>query len=109
MPQLFTFVFFDLPADGSDKDAHQRGKQVEETIGEIGEGGDAQHRGLCHATGVPGDEHRGDGGRILCCTAQQSRLIAFLLIYLFIYISIEDDGDELVASGDVKEDASADG
>ena len=83
--------------------------EIEKTVGEIGEGGDTQHRGLCHAAGVPGNEHRSDGRRILRRTAQQPRLIALLLIYLFIYISIEDDGDELVAGGDIEEDACADG
>ena len=48
---------FNLPADGSDKNAHQRRKQVEEAIGEVGEGGDAQHGGLRHATCVPGNKH----------------------------------------------------
>ena len=41
------FLFFlsdDTPADGCHDDTHQRTKQVEETIGEIGEGGDTQNR-----------------------------------------------------------------
>ena len=99
---------FNLPADDSDNDAHQRTNQVEETIGKIGESGHAQHRRLRHTAGVPGDEHGGDGGRILGGTAQQPRLVALLAVHIFIHVGIKDDRDELVARGDIEEDACAD-
>lgn len=38
--------FPDFPADGGYEDGHQGTEEVEETVGEIGEGGDTQDGGL---------------------------------------------------------------
>ena len=46
------------------EDAHQGADEVEEAVGEVGEGGHAEDGGLGHSAGVPGDEHGGDGDGI---------------------------------------------
>ena len=55
---------FDAPANGGHEDGHQRTEQVEEAVGQIGEGGDAQHGGLRHTAGVPRHEHGLDGAKV---------------------------------------------
>ena len=54
-----------LPTEGGVDDGHQGGEQTEEGVGQVGEGGNAKHGGLCHAAGVPGDKYRHHGGAVL--------------------------------------------
>ena len=67
--------FPDFPTDGGHENGHQGTEEVEETVGEIGEGGDTQDGGLCQAAGVPGNEYGGDGGGILAGAAEQPQFI----------------------------------
>ena len=55
--------FLVFPADGGHEDGHQGTDEVEETVGEIGEGGDAKNGGLRHAASVLGNEYGGDANR----------------------------------------------
>ena len=55
--------FPDFPTDGGHENGHQGTDEVEETVGEIGEGGDAKDGGLRHAASVPWNEYGGDANR----------------------------------------------
>ena len=59
---FFFFLMENLVADKGDEDGHEGGDDVEEAVGEVGEGGDVEDEGLGHAAGVPGDEDGGDRG-----------------------------------------------
>ena len=43
--------FLDLPPDGGDDDGRQGTEEVEEAVGKIGDGGDAEDGALRHAAG----------------------------------------------------------
>ena len=95
--------FPDFPADCGHEDSHQGTDKVEETVGEIGEGGDTKDGGLCHAASVPGNEYGGDGGCILAGAAEQPQFITLFLIGLLVHVAGEYDGNKLVTGGDVEE------
>lgn len=101
--------FLDFPADGGHEDGHQGTDEVEETVGEICEGGDAEDGGLRHAACVPGNEYGGDGGRILAGTAQQPQFITLFLIGFLVHVAGEYDGNKLVTGGDVEKEARKNG
>ena len=77
--------FPDFPTDGGHEDGHQGTEEVEETVGEIGEGGDTQDGGLCQAAGVPWNEYGGDGGGILAGAAEQPQFITLFLIGFLVH------------------------
>ena len=78
---------------------------IEEAVGEIGEGGYAQDPRLGSATGIPGDEHRSDRSPVLQCPAEQFRLIAPLPIGFCIHPSGYYDGNILVRCRNIEENA----
>lgn len=92
-------------AGGGDEDAGEGGEEVEEAVGEVGEGGYAEDGALHKAAGVPGDEHAGDCGAILAGAAEQARFVAAFAIDVLEHGAGEDDAEELVGEGDVAEDA----
>ena len=111
---MFSFLLllgcsFYLPTDGGYEDAHQRTEEVEEAVGQIDECGYAEYGRLGHTTGVPGDEHGGDGGCVFGGAAQEARFKTLSAEGLFVHVCCQDDGDELVACGEVEEEACADG
>ena len=101
--------FSDLPTGGSNEDGHQGTDDIEETVGEIGEGGDTKDGGLRHAASVPGNEYGGDGGRILAGAAKQPQFLTLLLIGFAVHVASENDGNKLVTGGDVEKKARKDG
>ena len=68
-----------------------------------------QHQRLRHAAGVPRHEHRGHGGGVLGRAAQQTPLVAFLLVELLEDVTREHDAEVLVAGDHVGREAGADG
>ena len=85
------------------KDAHQGADEVEETVGEIGEGGYAEDGGLGHAAGIPGDEHGGYRDGIFGSATQKTALVAASAVDVLEHVAGEDDGDVLVGSGNIEE------
>ena len=86
------------------EDAHQGADEVEEAVGEVGEGGHAEDGGLGHAAGVPGNEHGGHGDGILGGAAQEAALVAASAVDVLKHVAGEDDGDVLVGGGYVEEE-----
>ena len=85
-----------LIADGSNEDAHQRAEDIEETIGQIGERGNAQYRGLRHAAGVPRHEDGSDGNGIFRRATQQAALVTLTVIDILKHISRQQDTQILI-------------
>lgn len=101
--------FSDFPTDGGHEDGHQGTDDIEETVGKIGEGGYSEDGGLCHTAGVPGNEYGGNGGGILTGAAQQPQFVTLLLIGFAVHVACENDGNKLVAGGNVEEKSRKDG
>ena len=105
-------VFFLRPSENlipnkGDGDGHQRGDDVEETVGKVLQRGDLQHHRLRHAAGVPRHQHGGDGGGILGGTAQQASFIPFVFVQLLEDVAGQHDAEVLVAGGHVGKEARA--
>ena len=96
-----------FPADGGNEHRHQRAQVIKEAIGQIGQSGYTQHRCLRHATRVPGHKNRCDRGRILGGSTQQPGFETLLTIHVTEHIGSQHDADELIASGDIQENAGA--
>ena len=52
-------------------DAGEGREKVEETIGEVGEGGHAENGALNKTAGVPRNKDTGDGGSVLAGAAEE--------------------------------------
>ena len=102
---MFNLQFFsvDFPAYGCYTNADDGRQEVEETIGEVGQGGNTQDGALGETAGVPGNEHGGDGAAVLTGAAQQTGFVSHLGIHVFEHGTGEDDGQKLVSGGDVEE------
>lgn len=62
---------------------------------------------MCHTASAPWDEDRSDSGDILGGSAEESRLVALLAVSVAEHVCCEDDGNKLVASGDIQEESGA--
>ena len=89
---IFNLFPPDSPPNGSHCDTDDGGEEIEETVGQIRECGNAQHRALRQTAGVPWYEYRGYGAAVLAGTAEQSWLISHLGIHVFEHRTGEDDG-----------------
>ena len=87
-----------LVADGGNSDAHQRTDDIEEAIGQIGEGRHTQDGGLRHTATAPGDKGRGNGGTIFYAAAQEAFFVASTVIHTLEHIGGKDDAQVLVQS-----------
>lgn len=90
-------------------DAGEGREEVEETIGKIGEGGHAENGALHETAGVPRNKDASDGGSVLACAAEETRLVTALTIDILEHGTGKDYAKELVGKGDVAEDAGEDG
>ena len=109
--RLVPHVFFpvDFKSDGGHQDGHEGADEVEDAIGQVGDGGHAEHGGLGHTAGVPRHEHGDDGGGVFYAAAQQTTFQSALVVKVAEEVAGEDDGDVLVAGGQVEEQAGAHG
>ncbi len=98
---------FYFPTDGSDDDGHHWAEDVEEAVGQIGDGRHAEDGALRHTAGVPRHQYAGHGGRVFSRATQQTRFVALSLIDILKHVGSQDDTNELVARGDVEEEACA--
>ena len=92
---------------GGHEQAHDGAEEVEEAVGEVGEGGYAEHGALRHAAGVPGHQHRGDGHGVLGAAAQQTALVAAAVVDALEHAAVEQNADVLVGYGQVEHEARA--
>ena len=88
-------------ARGGNNAAHNRARQIEYAIRQIGERGNAKHRALHHAASVPRNKHRRHGGRILSGAAQHSLVDAQAAIDVAKHTAGEQNAYVLVGSGSV--------
>lgn len=93
-PHAFVFLLFFLLshpkyfiAKCSHTDAHQRTDKIEDAIWQVSKCWHAEHRALRHTTGVPRNEHRGDGHTVFRCAAQQAAFIALTVVYTLEHIA----------------------
>ncbi len=106
MSHVFLTVY--LIADGGYEDGHEGADQVEDAIGQIGQGGYSKHGGLGHTAGVPRYQHGDNSGGVFDTAAQQPTFQSALIIQVTEEIARQDDGDVLVACGQVEEESRAD-
>ena len=97
------------PTEGGNNDADEGREVVEEAIGQVGEGGDAEDSALGESARVPGYEDGGDCGAILARAAEQAGFVAFALVGLAEHAAGEHDGEVLVGHGNVEEHAGSHG
>ena len=77
---------FYLPAEYGVDDGHDGGEQEEEGVGKIGEGGDTEDGGLCHAACVPGDEYGDYGGGVFGGAGEEARFIATPCVFVLEHV-----------------------
>ena len=82
---------------------HERTDKVKETIRKIHKCWHSENGGLSHAAGTPRNEDGSDSGNILGGAAEEPGFVTLLTVGIAVHVGCEDDGDELVASGDVEE------
>ena len=97
-----------LPPNHPHQYRHQRGDDVEEAEGGVGEGGDGEDRGLGHAAAGPGEEGRGDGGGVFHAAAEEAAFVAVFLVGVPVDVGGEDNGKILVGHDAVERDAGGD-
>lgn len=95
-------------AKQSEENAHDGTDDVEEAEGEIDEGGDAEHCGLCHAACRPRHEDRSDGRGVFGGTAEEFGLVPSVSIFFLIDGCVHDDGEELIAHDEIEQYARQD-
>ena len=96
---LHVAVVVNPVARSGHEQAHDGAEEVEEAVGEVGEGGYAEHGALRHAAGVPGHQHRGDGHGVLGAAAQQTALVAAAVVDALEHAAVEQNADVLVGYG----------
>ena len=89
--------------------AHQRRQQVEEAIRQVREGRHAKHGALRHAASVPGHQHGGYGNGVLGGSAEQSALIALIVVHVAKHVAREQDTQVLVGDGHIEHQARGGG
>ena len=91
-----------LISSGSHNNAHQRTKNVEEAVGQIGERGHAQHGALRHAARVPWNQYRCHRNRILSGAAEKPVFKTVLAVDLAKHVARKQYAHILVSYSGVK-------
>ena len=86
----------------SDDDAHEGADEIEETIGQIGEGGYAKHGALSHAASVPRHKHGGDSDTIFGGATEEAAIVALAIIDALKHVVAQEDADVLIGHGKVE-------
>ena len=107
--QQYWNVAANLVIEVGKEDAEKRTQYVEEGIGYILHGRDAQNPRLSSSTGVPGNQYRGDGTAILQGAAEYLGFQAPLLIRVGKRSSGHNNGNVLVRCRDIEEDTGCNG